>query len=135
MRKIWAARSNDAAAREHVHELWLQVIKKSLIVRDHQHAELWRKHRVHALRNDAQRIDVETGVSLVEDRHLRLQQRHLQHLEALLLAAGESIIHVARHERFVHLQLRELLLDEFAELTHRHAALHWVRRIELRIAH
>ena len=39
-----------------------------------------------------QRVDVEAGIGLVEHRELRLQQRHLQDLVALLLAAGEADI-------------------------------------------
>jgi hypothetical protein len=43
--------------------------------------------RVHALGHDAQRVDVEARVGLVEDGQLRLEQRHLEDLVALLLAA------------------------------------------------
>ena len=39
-----------------------------------------------------QRVDVEAGIGLVEHRERRLQQRHLQDLVALLLAAGEADI-------------------------------------------
>ena len=50
------------------------------------------------------------GVGLVEDRDPRLQQRHLQHLHPLLLAAGEALVEVAAGElaRHVH-QLHRLL--------------------------
>ena len=41
------------------------------------------------------------GVGLVEHRDLRLEHRHLQDLGALLLAAGEAVVEVARGERAV----------------------------------
>ena len=42
--------------------------------------------------NDPQRVDIEAGIGLVEHREPRLEQRHLQNLVALLLAAGEADI-------------------------------------------
>ena len=52
--------------------------------------------------DDAQGVDVEAGVGLVEDRQLRLEDRHLHDLVALLLAAGEPLVEVAVDERRVH---------------------------------
>ena len=43
--------------------------------------------RVDAVGDGAQRVDVEAGVGLVEDRDLRPQHRELEDLHALLLAA------------------------------------------------
>ena len=50
-------------------------------------AELEADELLDAVRNDAQGVDVEPGVGLVEHRDARLQHRHLQDLDALLLAA------------------------------------------------
>ena len=61
---------------------------------------------VDALGDDPQRVDVQAGVGLVEDRDLRLEQLELQDLVALLLAAGEALVDVALGERRVHLQRR-----------------------------
>ena len=74
---------------------------------------------VDALGDDAQRVDVEAGVGLVEDGDLRLEQLELQDLVALLLAAGEALVDVALGEGRVHLQPRHrllLLLDPQAQL-------------------
>ena len=63
----------------------------------------------------AQRVDVEPGVGLVEDRDPRLQHRHLQDLDPLLLAAREPVVDVARRQLPRHLQplhRREQLLAE-----------------------
>ncbi len=46
----------------------------------------------------------------------RLEQRHLQDLGALLLAAGEAFVQIAGGERVVHLQHRHLLAHQAAEL-------------------
>ena len=56
----------------------------------------------HALGDDAQRVDVESRVGLVEERDDRLQQRHLQDLVALALAAGEAVVEVTFGEGRVH---------------------------------
>ena len=50
----------------------------------------------------AQRVDVEAGVGLVEHGDVGLEQRHLEHLVALLLAAGEALVQVALLEAVVH---------------------------------
>ena len=63
-----------------------------------------------------QRVDIQAGIGFVENRQSRLQQRHLQDLVALLLAAGEADIqralqHVLGDTEFVALgadQLEEL---------------------------
>ena len=65
--------------------------------------------RVDALGHDPQGVDVEARVGLVEDRELRLQHRHLEHLEALLLAAREAVVHVPGREAVLHLEERHLL--------------------------
>ena len=67
-------------------------------------------HLPHPVGHHPQGVDVEPGVGLVEDGHLRLQHRHLEDLVALLLAAGEALVEVAVHERRVHLQSLHPLL-------------------------
>ena len=58
--------------------------------------------RVDALGDGAQRVDVQAGVGLVEHGDLGLEHRHLEDLAALLLAAGEAVVEVARGELAVH---------------------------------
>src|SRR5439155_4153837 len=50
---------------------------------------------IDAVRDGFERVDIETGIRLVEHAQPRLQQRHLQDLVALLLAAGEPDIDAA----------------------------------------
>ena len=69
--------------------------------------------------NDAQSVDVETGVGLVEDGDPRLEHRHLQDLDALLLAAREAVVqiaagHLLRH--LEHLHRRRQVLAELGDL-------------------
>ena len=120
--QVLAAAGDDAPGRQDVDHVRLDVVEQALVVGDHQHAHVRVEHGVHALGHDAQGVDVQARVGLVEDRHLGLQDGHLEHLEALLLAAGEALVDVARGDRLVHLEQGHLLLDELAELAHRDAA-------------
>src|SRR5690606_32575903 len=115
-----AALGDDAAADEHVHELRLDVAQDAGVVGDQQHAAvLPLPVAVHALGHDAQRVDVQAGVGLVQDGDLRLEQRQLQDLVALLLAAGEALVDAALGEGGVDLELAHRLLhllDPVAQL-------------------
>ena len=67
-------------------------------MRDHERAHVGADELLDAVGDDLERVDVEAGVGLVEHRDPRLQHRHLQDLDALLLAAGEAVVEVARRE-------------------------------------
>ena len=109
---------------EHVDEIRHDVVEQPLVVGDHEHRALGAAQRVHAVRDDAQRVDVEARVGLVEDREPRLEHRHLEDLVALLLAAGEALVHGALQELLVHLDELHLLAHEGEE----------VHRVELALA-
>ena len=101
-----AAGLDDATAEEHVHELRLDVAQDAGVVRDQQDAAvLGFGVAVDALADHAQRVDVQAGVGLVEDRDLRLEQTELQDLVALLLAAGEAFVDTALGERRVDVEV------------------------------
>ena len=53
---------------------------------------------VHALGHDPDGIDVQAGIGLVHDRDGRLEQRHLQDVHALLLAAREPDVEGPLHD-------------------------------------
>ena len=94
-------------AGEDVDVVGLDVAQDARVVGHQQGADLAvLTDAVDALGDLAQRVDVEAGVGLVEDRDLRLEQLQLEDLVALLLAAGEALVHVALGEGRVHLQLR-----------------------------
>ena len=101
--EVLAAALDDPALGQDVDDVRGDVVEQPLVVGDQQDAEVRVEHRVDALGDDPQRVDVEARVGLVEDRHLRLEDRHLEHLEALLLAAAEALVDVARGEGLVHL--------------------------------
>ena len=103
-------------------------------MRDHERAHVGPDERVDALCDDAQRVDVEPGVGLVEDRDPRLEHRHLQDLDALLLAAGEPVVQVALRELARHLQVLHRSEELRAELLHRdRVVLAAVRGLALRV--
>src|SRR5437588_785010 len=96
IRRATFARASSNTAGVHV-------AKDALVVRDQQDADLGRPQRLDPLGHHFQRVDIQPRVGLVEDREARLEHVHLQDLEALLLAAGESVVHRARDERVVDL--------------------------------
>jgi len=59
-------------------------------VGDDQHAHVGAGEAVDPLGDGAQRVDVEAGVGLVEDRDLGAQQRQLKDLHPLLLRHPRS---------------------------------------------
>ena len=69
--------------------------------------------------DDLQRVDIEPGVGFVEHSHPRLQHRHLQDLDTLLLAAGEAVVQIARGELARDLQALHLHEQLVQELLHR----------------
>src|SRR6185295_5732790 len=119
VRQFGASRFDDAAVDQHVDELRLDVVQDPLVVRDQEHPEIGAGERVHAFRNDPERVDVEPRVGLIENRDLGLQDRHLEDLGALLLAAREPVVDVAPGEGVVHLENRHLLLHERPEFLRR----------------
>ena len=71
-------------------------------------------HRVDSVRNDFERVDVETRIALIENRQPWLQQHHLQNFVALLFAARKSFVHRSLEHRVVHarVELRDALPTE-----------------------
>ena len=105
---------------QHVHDVGGEVVEDALVVRDQQDAELRARPAdlVDAGRDLAERVDVEAGVGLVEHRDVGFQQRHLQDLVALLLAAGEALVEVALLEAVVHAEALRPLDELHAHLEH-----------------
>src|SRR5690606_20201502 len=102
----------DLAVDEDVDEVRLDVAQDARVVRDEQDARVGLAvDAVHALGDDAQRVDVEARVGLVEHGELRLEELHLEDLVALLLAAGEALVDRALGERVVHAQALHGALD------------------------
>ena len=93
-------------------------------MRDDEERALRRAERVDAIGDDAQRVDVEAGIRLVHDAERRLEQRHLQDLVPLLLAAGKADV-----ERPPQHVLRDLRASPTAP-----HELHEFRRRQLRLA-
>ena len=107
--ELLAARAHDPAVREHVHEIGHDVIEQPLVVRDHEHRALGTAQSVHTAGDDAKSLDAEPRIRLVEDREPRLEDRHLENLVALLLAAGKTFVHGALEELLIHFDALGLL--------------------------
>ena len=76
-------------------------------------------HGLDAVGHDAQRVDVEAGVGLVEHGQLGVEHGHLQDLVALLLTAGEALVQVALAEGGVHAEALHPFEHRHADLEHR----------------
>ena len=100
-----------------MHKVRLDVVQQPLIVGDDQHAEIGTHLGIHAVGDDAQRVNVQPRIGLVQNGKLRLQQRHLQDFRALLLTPGKAVVEIPAHKGAVHLQELELLREQLAELT------------------
>ena len=99
-----------------MHVVGNDVFEKPLIVGDDDGAVGRRVQLVDAVGDDAQGIDIEAGVGLVENRQSRLEDGHLQDLMALLLAAGEALVDSAFEEALVHLDERHPFADQLQEV-------------------
>ena len=115
-RQVFAARSHDASILQHVHEIGLDVIQQALVVGDDDDRALGGAHRVHPFRNGPERVDVESGVGLVEHRQLRLEHGHLENLVALLLAAREPLVDRPAQQRRIEVEDLGFLFHERHEL-------------------
>ena len=84
-----AAGGDDAAVDQDVDAVGGDLVEEALVVRDEHdtHGRPVDPDLANALGDDAQRVDVETRVGLVEDREFGFEDRHLHDLVALLLAA------------------------------------------------
>ena len=99
-----------------MHVVGHDVIQHALVMRDEHHRVVGRDEAVHAARHHPKSVDIETRIGFVEDGQARLEQRHLQNLIALFLAAREALVHRAVEERCVHfeeLHLRAHIIVEF----------------------
>ena len=115
-REFLAAGLDDAASFHHMDEVGHDVVEQALVVGDQHDGVVAVAQLIDTVRDDPQRIDVEAGIGLVEDREARLQQRHLQNLVALLLATGEAFIDAAAEKLRAHLEQLHLLAHEVVEL-------------------
>ncbi len=115
-REVLAAGLDDAARIHHVHVVGHDVVEQTLVVRDQDDRVVLRGELVDAAGDDPQRVDVEAGIGLVEDREPRLEQRHLQDFVALLLAAREAFVDAAVEKIGAHLEQLHLLAHVVVEL-------------------
>ena len=85
---------------------------------DPGHGQVIRCRRIKdAIHKDhAQRIDVEPAVGFVQHGHARIEDAHLDHLGALLLAAGKADVHLPLEHVHVELQQPGLFARELEEI-------------------
>ena len=84
--QIRPAKFNNSSTQHHMDVIGLDVVQQALIVCDDQHTHVLAHQGIDAVCNDAQRVDIQTGIGLIQDGDLRLERCHLQDLGALFLA-------------------------------------------------
>src|SRR5699024_12698457 len=88
VRELRSAGLGHAAVHQHVDVIRADVLEDARVVRDEQDAQVAALLRgVDALGHDAQRVDVQAGDRLVNDREGRLELMQLQDTGALLLSS------------------------------------------------
>ena len=97
-RQRLVARMDDAALVEHVHHVGHDVIQQPLVMGDDHRGILGRMEFRDARSDDAQRVDIQARIGLVENGQLRVEHRHLENLVFLLLAARETLVDGPRSE-------------------------------------
>ncbi len=93
-------------------------------MRHDEHRAVRGAQRVHAGGDDAQRVDIQARVGLVQDREGGLENRHLEDLVSFLLAAREALVDRPLGQLLIEIHELRLLLDELQE----------VHRVQLRLA-
>jgi hypothetical protein len=115
-----------------MHLVGVHIVEQALVMRDQQHGLIGLAHdRIDPLTHRAQRIDVEAGIRLVEDRQLGVEDAHLHHLGALLFAARKADVHIALQHLHVELQEARLFLGELQKFAARQRL--FAPRLALRI--
>src|SRR5208337_1951737 len=93
-----------------MYELWFQVLKDSLIMRDQEDSHFWSSHAGDDLSNLPDCINVQSGISFIHDRDGRFEYCHLKDLCTFLFAAGKSLVQVALRKSRIHLNFLQPLL-------------------------
>ena len=99
-----------------MHHIGLDIVEQALVVGDDDGRCLGSLQLVYSLGHDAQGIDVEARVGLVEDAEAGLQHGHLEDLVLLLLTAAEAFVDRAVGQLAVELHESTLLAHELEEL-------------------
>ena len=92
------------------------VVEQPLVVRHQHNGVVLVGELIDALRDDSERIDVETGIGLIEDRQTGIEQRHLQDFVALFLASGKTFVDTAIQKIRTHFKQFHLLAHEVVKL-------------------
>ena len=89
-RQFLAAAADDSTLRHHMHGVRHDVVENTLVMGNDEETAAWRSQRIDAIGDHPQGVDVEAGIGFIENCESRLQQRHLENIHALFLAAGKT---------------------------------------------
>src|SRR5699024_10650345 len=116
--ELSAASLDDLAVGEDVYEVRNEVVEDVQVVRKHDDSALgFLLVGVDSVGNNAQCVNVETGVGLIHDSELWLEQVELHYFVALLLATGEAFVYGTSNEGLVDVQTLTSFLELIVPLT------------------
>jgi len=99
-----------------VDEIGGDVVEQALIVSDQDHGAVRRSQRVHAARDDFQRVDIEAGIGFIEDGELGFEHGHLENFVPFFLATGKTGVDRTIHEVLAHLHELHAVFDQREEI-------------------
>mmetsp|Transcript_26338 Transcript_26338/g.65483 ORF Transcript_26338/g.65483 Transcript_26338/m.65483 type:complete len:337 (+) Transcript_26338:1393-2403(+) len=116
--EVGAASEDHAPLLHDAHSVGLDEVQQPLVVGDDQEClvGMARLEVVDGLCGRLERVDVKSGVGLIQDDQIGVQHHHLQDLVALLLTAREAGVDAAVEEGRVEAELVELLKHLHREL-------------------
>ena len=78
--KLGAARLHDPSVKQYVNVVGCDVVKDPLVMGHQDNGVLGRAQQIYSVSNDAEGIDIQTGVGLVQQGQFGFQDGHLQNL-------------------------------------------------------
>ena len=100
-----------------MHNIRLDIIEQTLIVGNNDCTCFRSFQLVHSFRNNTERINIQTGVCLVENAQTRFQHSHLKNLVPFLLTTGKAFIHRTVSQFIIQLHHRTSLTHQLQKLT------------------
>lgn len=108
--------ADNLAINEDVDEIGLEIVEHSLVVGDDHCGGLGSAKLVEAFGHDAESIDVEAGVGLVENAEGGLEDGHLEDFVAFPLTTRKAFVDAAIHKVGVEAHKLALLAEELEEV-------------------
>ena len=85
-----------------MHTIGYHIVEEPLIVGNDNNRAVHTAHRIDAVSDDSQCVDIQTRIALVENCQSRLQQFHLQNFVPLFLATRKAFVERSLQHGVIH---------------------------------